>query len=212
MSTTLFGFDGNVFLLEPGHEVDRRDAGQVQAVPPAFRLWTEARTPTGVHRSLDSPGDPAADELGAARRSGLARRIENRHFLQRLGAAMLVPSVIDGAVQAALQSSRAQCTSVVGVQSIGIARCLNGDPQETPSIFHRRWSSGTETESSAGGSRFVTSGHCMSCDPVRTIRGRRTPPRSIDLGFVATLCRTLCHGTMLSDLMGLSRDRDGGVR
>ena len=63
-----------------------------------FVLWTEARTPTGVIVPLDSPG---ADELG---RSGLSGEV-NRHFWQRFGAAMLV-SVIDGAVQSAVQSSR----------------------------------------------------------------------------------------------------------
>jgi type IV secretion system protein VirB10 len=64
-----------------------------------FVLWTEARTPTGVIVPLASPG---ADELG---RSGLAGSV-NRHFWQRFGAAMLV-SVLDGAVQAAVQSRSA---------------------------------------------------------------------------------------------------------
>ena len=51
---------------------------------------------TGVVVPLASPG---TDELG---RSGLAGEV-NRHFLQRFGAAILV-SVIDGAVQSAVQS------------------------------------------------------------------------------------------------------------
>jgi type IV secretion system protein VirB10 len=62
-----------------------------------FVLWTEARTPTGVVVPLDSP---ATDELG---RSGLPGQVD-RHFWDRFGAAMLI-SVIDGAVQAAAQSS-----------------------------------------------------------------------------------------------------------
>jgi len=60
-------------------------------------LWSEARTPTGIIVPLASPG---ADELG---RAGLPGEV-NRHFWQRFGAAMLV-SVIDGAVQTAVQSS-----------------------------------------------------------------------------------------------------------
>ena len=60
-------------------------------------LWTEARTPTGVLVPLDSPG---TDELG---RSGLPGAV-NRHFWDRFGAALLI-SVVDGAMQAAVQSS-----------------------------------------------------------------------------------------------------------
>jgi type IV secretion system protein VirB10 len=60
-------------------------------------LWSEARTPTGVVIPLASPG---TDELG---RSGLAGQV-NRHFFQRFGAAILI-SMIDGAVQGAVQSS-----------------------------------------------------------------------------------------------------------
>jgi type IV secretion system protein VirB10 len=68
-------------------------------------LWTEARTPTGVVVPLDSPG---ADELG---RSGLPGEV-NRHFWERFGAAMLV-SVVNGAVQAAAQSSHGGSGNVI---------------------------------------------------------------------------------------------------
>ena len=61
-------------------------------------LWTEARTPTGVVVPLASAG---TDELG---RAGLPGEV-NRHFFERFGAAILV-SVIDGAVQVAVQSQR----------------------------------------------------------------------------------------------------------
>jgi type IV secretion system protein VirB10 len=62
-----------------------------------FVLWTEARTPAGVIVPLDSPG---TDELG---RSGLPGSVD-RHFWERFGAALLI-TTIDGAVQAAAQSS-----------------------------------------------------------------------------------------------------------
>jgi type IV secretion system protein VirB10 len=70
-----------------------------------FVVWTEARTPTGVIVPLDSPG---ADELG---RSGLPGEV-NTHFWARFGAAMLV-SVIDGAVEAGVQSTRGGSGTVV---------------------------------------------------------------------------------------------------
>jgi type IV secretion system protein VirB10 len=98
-ATDTFGADGNVVLMERGTKLIGETSGQVaQGGSRIFVLWTEARTPAGVVVPLDSP---AADELG---RSGLSGEI-NRHFWQRFGAAMLV-SVIDGAVEAASQSSR----------------------------------------------------------------------------------------------------------
>jgi len=98
MATDAFGVDGNVVLLERGTKLIGETRGQVQqGAARVFVLWTEARTPAGVIVPLDSPG---ADELG---RSGLPGEV-NRHFWQRFGAAMLV-SVIDGAVQAAAQTS-----------------------------------------------------------------------------------------------------------
>jgi type IV secretion system protein VirB10 len=106
MATDAFGVDGKVVLLERGTKLIGETRGQVQqGAARIFVLWTEARTPTGVIVPLDSPG---ADELG---RSGLTGEI-NRHFWERFGAAMLV-SVIDGAVQAAAQSSRSGNGNVV---------------------------------------------------------------------------------------------------
>jgi type IV secretion system protein VirB10 len=99
MATDAFGVDGNVVLLERGTKLIGETRGQIQqGSARVFVLWTEARTPIGVIVPLDSPG---ADELG---RSGLPGEVD-RHFWQRFGAAMLV-SVVDGAVQAAVQSSR----------------------------------------------------------------------------------------------------------
>ena len=60
-----------------------------------FVLWTQARTPDGVVVPLASPG---TDELG---RAGLPGEVD-RHFLERFGAALLI-SVIDGAIEAAVQ-------------------------------------------------------------------------------------------------------------
>ena len=99
MATDTFGADGQVVLLERGTKLIGETRGQVQlGSARVFVLWTEARTPAGVIVPLASPG---ADELG---RSGLPGTVDN-HFWQRFGAAMLV-SVIDGAVQGAVQSSR----------------------------------------------------------------------------------------------------------
>ena len=97
-ATDTFGADGKVVLLERGTKLVGEVRGQVQlGMARVFVLWTEARTPNGVVVPLASPG---TDELG---RSGLTGSV-NRHFWQRFGAAMLV-SVIDGGVQAAVQSA-----------------------------------------------------------------------------------------------------------
>ena len=97
-ATDTFGVDGKVVLLERGSKLVGETRGEVQnGTARVFVLWTEARTPTGVLVPLDSPG---TDELG---RSGLPGEV-NRHFWDRFGAALLV-SVIDGAVQAAAQST-----------------------------------------------------------------------------------------------------------
>jgi type IV secretion system protein VirB10 len=96
-ATDTFGVDGQVVLLERGTKLVGETQGQVrQGAARVFVLWTEARSPTGVIVPLTSP---ATDALG---RSGLPGDV-NRHFWERFGAAILI-SVIDGAVQAAVQS------------------------------------------------------------------------------------------------------------
>jgi type IV secretion system protein VirB10 len=106
MATDAFGVDGQVVLLERGTKLIGETRGQVQqGSARVFVLWTEARTPTGVVVPLASPG---ADELG---RSGLPGTV-NTHFWQRFGAAMLV-SVIDGAVEGAVQSRGGNGTVII---------------------------------------------------------------------------------------------------
>jgi type IV secretion system protein VirB10 len=106
MATDTFGADGEVVLLERGTKLIGETRGQVQqGSARVFVLWSEARTPTGVIVQLASPG---TDELG---RSGLPGSVDN-HFWQRFGAAILV-SVIDGAVEGAVQSSRGGNGTVV---------------------------------------------------------------------------------------------------
>jgi type IV secretion system protein VirB10 len=106
MATDTFGVDGQVVLLERGTKLVGETRGQVQqGSARVFVLWNEARTPSGVIVPLLSPG---ADELG---RSGLPGTVD-RHFWERFGAAMLV-SLIDGAVQAAVQSSRGNNSGTV---------------------------------------------------------------------------------------------------
>jgi type IV secretion system protein VirB10 len=106
MATDAFGVDGKVVLLERGTKLVGETRGQVQqGAARVFVLWSEARTPTGVIVPLASPG---ADELG---RAGLPGTVD-RHFWERFGAAMLV-SVVDGAVQGAVQSTRSGGAVVV---------------------------------------------------------------------------------------------------
>jgi type IV secretion system protein VirB10 len=111
-ATDTFGVDGEVVLLERGTKLVGEVRGEVQqGAARIFVLWTEARTPTGVIIPLASPG---ADELG---RAGLAGAVE-RHFWQRFGAAMLV-TVIDGAVQAAVQAGNRGDGTVIYNPSAG---------------------------------------------------------------------------------------------
>jgi type IV secretion system protein VirB10 len=106
MATDTFGVDGQVVLLERGTKLVGETRGQVQqGSARVFVLWNEARTPTGVIVPLASPG---ADELGRAGLPGVV----DRHFWERFGAAVLV-SVIDGGIQAAVQSSRGTSGTVV---------------------------------------------------------------------------------------------------
>jgi len=101
-----FGVDGSTVLIERGSKLVGETRGEVaQGQARIFVLWTEARTPTGVIVPLASPG---TDELG---RSGLSGDV-NRHFFQRFGAALLI-SVIDGAVQAGIQSSAGNSGTVI---------------------------------------------------------------------------------------------------
>lgn len=106
MATDAFSTDGSVVLLERGTKLVGETRGQVRAGSARiFVLWTEARTHKGIVVPLASPG---TDELG---RSGLPGKV-NRHFFERFGAAILI-SVIDGAVQAAVESQREGGDSVV---------------------------------------------------------------------------------------------------
>jgi type IV secretion system protein VirB10 len=130
-ATDTFGVDGKVVLLERGTKLIGETRGQVQqGAARIFVLWTEARTPAGVVLPLDSPG---ADELG---RSGLPGEV-NRHFWQRFGAALLV-SVIDGAVQAATQSSGAGVVVVNPAPSQGVLTEILKDTISIPPTVVKR--------------------------------------------------------------------------
>ncbi|WP_116811724.1 type IV secretion system protein VirB10 [Steroidobacter cummioxidans] len=105
-ATDTFGADGKVVLLERGTKLVGETRGDVrQGSARVYVLWTEARTPEGVVVPLASPG---TDALG---RAGLPGDV-NRHFWERFGAAILV-SVIDGAVQAAIQRSNSGGGAVI---------------------------------------------------------------------------------------------------
>jgi type IV secretion system protein VirB10 len=129
-ATDTFGVDGKVVLLERGTKLVGETRGQVQqGAARVFVIWDEARTPTGVIVPLASPG---ADELG---RSGLPGEV-NRHFWDRFGAAMLI-SVLDGAVQAAVQSSRNGSGTVIVDPTVseGVAtEALKGTVAMAPTI------------------------------------------------------------------------------
>ncbi len=113
LATDTFSADGTVVLLERGTKLVGETRGQVrQGAARLFVLWTEARTPRGVVVPLASPG---TDELG---RSGLPGEVD-RHFFERFGAAILI-SVIDGAIQAGVQSQRAN-GDTVDLESLEVA-------------------------------------------------------------------------------------------
>jgi type IV secretion system protein VirB10 len=130
MATDTFGVDGQVVLLERGTKLVGETRGQVQqGSARVFVLWDEARTPTGVIVPLASPG---ADELG---RSGLPGSVD-RHFWERFGAAMLV-SILDGGIQAAVQSSRGNNGTVIvnpsGTQDV-MTEVLKGTINIPPAV------------------------------------------------------------------------------
>jgi type IV secretion system protein VirB10 len=129
-ATDTFGVDGKVVLLERGSKLVGETRGEVQnGSARVFVLWTEARTPTGVLAPLDSPG---TDELG---RSGLPGEV-NRHFWDRFGAAVLV-SVIDGAVQAAAQSTNRGGSAVIfnpSTSQDALTEVLKGSINIAPTI------------------------------------------------------------------------------
>lgn len=134
MATDTFGVDGQVVLLERGTKLIGETRGQVQqGSARVFVLWTEARTPAGVIVPLASPG---ADELG---RSGLPGAVNN-HFWQRFGAAMLV-SVIDGAVESAVQSARGGNGTVIvnpsATQGV-LTEVLKGTVNIPPTVVKRQ--------------------------------------------------------------------------
>jgi type IV secretion system protein VirB10 len=95
----IWGADGKVVLVEKGSKFVGESKGEArQGMNRLFVLWNEARTPTGVVVQLNSP---ATDALG---RSGISGDVDT-HFWQRFGAAIMI-SVIDGTVQALVQSQR----------------------------------------------------------------------------------------------------------
>jgi type IV secretion system protein VirB10 len=130
MATDTFGVDGQVVLLERGTKLVGETRWQVQqGSARVFVLWDEARTPAGVIVPLASPG---ADELG---RSGLPGSVD-RHFWERFGAAMLV-SILDGGIQAAVQSSRGNSGTVIvnpsGTQDV-MTEVLKGTINIPPTV------------------------------------------------------------------------------
>ncbi len=106
----VFGADGRVVLLERGTRLigeiktDVR-AGQARVV----LLWNEARTPTGVVVSLQSPG---TDALG---RSGVPGEVD-RHTGERFGAAVML-SLFDAGVTAVTTRSQGAGAIVYNAQA-----------------------------------------------------------------------------------------------
>ena len=133
LASDAFGVDGQVVLLERGTKLVGETRGQVQqGSSRVFVLWNEARTPTGVIVPLASPG---ADELG---RAGLPGTVE-RHFWERFGAALLV-SVIDGAIQAVVQSRSSSGTVIVNPSATQdvMTEVLKGTINIPPTVLKRQ--------------------------------------------------------------------------
>lgn len=128
-----FSADGKVVLLERGTKLVGETRGQVaQGQARVFVVWVQARTPAGVVVPLDSPG---TDELG---RSGLPGEVE-RHFWQRFGAALLI-SLVDGAVQAGVQSANRSGGAVIYTPSASTdvaTEVLKGTLQIPPTVVKR---------------------------------------------------------------------------
>ncbi len=117
-----YSADGRVILFERGTKLVGEVGGQVKrGQERLFVVWQEARTPTGVVVDLGSPG---TDALG---RSGLSGDVD-RHFGERFGAAILW-SVIDGAIQAGVESQRQGDSSSIVVSPSG-SRDLVGEVLE----------------------------------------------------------------------------------
>jgi type IV secretion system protein VirB10 len=97
-ATDTFSADGTVVLLPRGTQLMGQTRGRVrQGMARVFVIWTEARTPSGVVVTLNSP---STDALG---RSGLSGKVD-RHFWERFGAALLV-STLTGVVQSRVESA-----------------------------------------------------------------------------------------------------------
>jgi type IV secretion system protein VirB10 len=128
-----FSADGKVVLLERGTKLVGETRGQVQqGQARVFVVWTQARTPAGVVVPLDSPG---TDELG---RSGLPGEVQ-RHFWERFGAALLI-SLVDGAVQAGVQSANRSGGAVIYTPSAStdvVTEVLKDTLQIPPTVVKR---------------------------------------------------------------------------
>ena len=164
MATDTFGVDGQVVLLERGTKLVGETRGQVQqGSARVFVLWTEARTPAGVIVPLASPG---ADELGRSGFPGTS--------IVTSGSALALPSlvsVIDGAIQSAVQSSHGNSGTVIvnpsasqDVMTEVLKSTINIPPTvvKHKEIAYRYWSRA-----------IWISDRSMSCDPFQPARVTR---------------------------------------